>query len=145
MIRQASLEDLTEIISLERICFGEDAWSEQNFRDVLASGITKIFVYAIEAKIAAYAVLTVIFDEAHLDNIAVHPEYRRQGIARELIVYLLDILKDIRIKKITLEVRVSNTAAINLYKSLGFVIEGVRKKYYNDQEDAFIMWRYDQS
>lgn len=145
MIRQATKEDLEKIFILEQECFGDDAWSEQNFKEVLSSGISRIFVYTDGTEILAYAVLTVIFDEAHLDNIAVCPERRRQGIGRQLIIYMLDYLKHIGIKKITLEVRISNTAAINLYKSLGFVTEGVRKRYYNDQEDALIMWRYDQS
>jgi ribosomal-protein-alanine N-acetyltransferase len=142
MIRQATKEDISEIFKLEQECFGKDAWSEQNFKDVLSSGISGIFVYTDE-KIIAYAVLTVIFDEAHLDNIAVCLERRRQGIGKQLVIYILDYLKNIGIKKITLEVRTSNTAAINLYKSLGFVTEGVRKRYYSDQEDAYIMWRYE--
>ncbi|HEY8424361.1 MAG TPA: ribosomal protein S18-alanine N-acetyltransferase, partial [Clostridia bacterium] len=143
MIRQAIIEDLPEIYRLEKECFEQDAWTEQNFLGALESGLSKIFVYQADKKIVGYAVLTVVFDEAHLDNIAVSSRYRRQGIGRQLILYILRYLENIGINKITLEVRISNTAAINLYKSLGFVIEGVRKKYYEDLEDAYIMWRYD--
>lgn len=143
MIRQATLDDLTAVSQIEQDCFGADAWSRQNFLTVLYSDISKLFVYQIERKIIGYAVLTVIFDEAHLDNIAIDNKFRRQGLARELVLYILRYLENIGIHKITLEVRISNTAAINLYKSLGFVIEGVRKNYYSNQEDAYIMWRYD--
>jgi ribosomal-protein-alanine N-acetyltransferase len=143
MIRTATLEDISQICLIESECFGEDAWSRQNFLAVLANDISKLFVYEKDKEIIGYAVVTVIFDEAHLDNLAVSLENRKKGIGKQLVSYILRYLKDIEIHKITLEVRKSNTAAINLYKSLGFAIEGVRKNYYKNQEDAYIMWRYD--
>ena len=143
MIRTATLKDISQICQIENDCFGDDAWSGQNFLAVLASGISKLFVYEADQKIIGYAVVTVIFDEARLDNLAVSSRHRKKGIGKRLATYILQYLKNIGIHKVTLEVRKSNTSAINLYRSLGFVTEGVRKKYYKNQEDAYIMWRYD--
>ena len=142
MIRPAEYKDVAAIFRLEKECF-TDAWSEQNFLEVINSDISKMFVYESDSKILGYAVVTVIFDEAHLDNIAVDFKARGKGIGRQLTQFIIDFVNQKGIHKITLEVRLSNTTAINLYKSFEFVAEGVRKNYYMDNEDAYIMWRYD--
>ncbi len=142
MIRLAETKDIPAIFSLEKQCFS-DAWSEQNFFEVLSNGISTMLVYEKGNIILGYAVVTIIFDEAHLDNIAVDSKMRGSGIGKQLTQYIIDFVSQKGIHKITLEVRLSNTTAINLYKSFGFVAEGVRKNYYMDNEDAYIMWRYD--
>ena len=82
-----------------------------------------------------------IIDEAQIANLAIHPQYRRKGAARALLLNGLEECYKDKIKYLTLEVRVSNEAAIKLYESFGFKSLGVRKKYYqNNNEDALIMW-----
>ncbi len=95
-----------------------------------------------ENKVVGYAGITVIAGEANITNIATHPDNRRKGIGKILLSCLIDICIENNFLLITLEVRRSNIAAIALYKSLGFEIEGERKRYYSDNgEDALIMTR----
>ena len=80
-------------------------------------------------------------DEAHITNLAVHPEYRKKKIGERLIRFLLKLAVSRGIKRATLEVRPSNLAAQNLYKKFGFEVGGIKKGYYSDTgEDALIMW-----
>ena len=80
-------------------------------------------------------------DEGHITNVAVHSDYRGQKIGDKLIKALVKICKDNNIISMTLEVRVSNIVAQNLYKKYGFKLAGIRKEYYSDnKEDAMIMW-----
>ena len=92
-------------------------------------------------KIVGYLGLWKIIDEAHITNLAVHPDFRRKGVAKLLLFDALEQCYKEKIKYLTLEVRVSNEGAINLYENFGFKSLGVRKKYYqNNNEDALIMW-----
>ncbi|GHO91383.1 ribosomal-protein-alanine acetyltransferase [Reticulibacter mediterranei] len=93
------------------------------------------------AAIIGFAGLWLMVDEAHITTIAMHPNYRRQGLGEFLLVSLIDIAYDIGAKWVTLEVRVSNYTAQNLYRKYGFREAGLRHRYYSDnQEDALIMW-----
>ncbi len=90
--------------------------------------------------VLGYAGMTVIAGEANITNIATHPDHRRQGIGKVLLARLIEICKEHNFLLITLEVRRSNIAAIALYESLGFKLEGERRNYYSDNgEDALIM------
>jgi len=82
----------------------------------------------------------VIFDEGHITTLAVHPSYRRQGIGEQLLWHLFDETRRRGLVRLTLEVRVSNRAAQNLYQKYGFHVEGRRLRYYGDGEDALILW-----
>jgi ribosomal-protein-alanine N-acetyltransferase len=91
-------------------------------------------------QVVGVIVVWLVIDEAHIATIAVHPEYRRQGIARRLLSVALDEVQRREMVSATLEVRSSNTAAQNLYKDFGFDIVGLRPHYYRDNnEDALIM------
>jgi ribosomal-protein-alanine N-acetyltransferase len=93
------------------------------------------------ASIIGFAGLWLMVDEAHITTIAMHPEHRGQGLGEFMLMSLIDISYDIGAKWVTLEVRVSNYTAQNLYRKYGFRVEGVRHRYYSDnQEDALIMW-----
>ena len=82
-----------------------------------------------------------IIDEAHITNIAVLKEYRGKKIGEALLKEMINTCKDNKINSMTLEVRVSNLVAQNLYKKFGFKFSGIRKEYYSDnKEDAIIMW-----
>ncbi len=93
------------------------------------------------ASIVGFAGLWLMVDEAHITTIAMHPEHRRRGLGEFLLVNLIDIAYAIGAKWVTLEVRVSNYTAQNLYRKYGFREAGIRHRYYSDnQEDALIMW-----
>jgi ribosomal-protein-alanine N-acetyltransferase len=93
------------------------------------------------ASIIGFAGLWLMVDEAHITTIAMHPDYRRLGLGEFMLASLIDISYDIGAKWVTLEVRVSNYAAQNLYRKYGFREAGLRHRYYSDnQEDALIMW-----
>ena len=91
--------------------------------------------------IVAYIIFWLVADEVHLHNLAVKKEYRRQGLAFNLMEAMAEIAGKNEIKEQTLEVRKSNTEAIKLYEKCGFVVKGIRPLYYTDTyEDALIMW-----
>ena len=93
------------------------------------------------ASIMGFAGLWLMVDEAHITTIAMHPDYRRRGLGEFMLVNLIDIAYDIGARWVTLEVRVSNYTAQNLYRKYGFREAGLRHRYYSDnQEDALIMW-----
>ncbi|HZO73774.1 MAG TPA: ribosomal protein S18-alanine N-acetyltransferase [Ktedonobacteraceae bacterium] len=93
------------------------------------------------ASMIGFAGLWLMVDEAHITTIAIHPDYRRKGLGELLLLSLIDIAYTIGAKWVTLEVRVSNYTAQNLYRKYGFHESGVRHRYYSDnQEDALIMW-----
>jgi ribosomal-protein-alanine N-acetyltransferase len=93
------------------------------------------------ASIIGFSGLWLMMDEAHITTIAVHPHFRRLGLGEFLLVNLIDIAYSIHAKWVTLEVRVSNHNAQNLYRKYGFREAGLRHRYYSDnQEDALIMW-----
>lgn len=93
------------------------------------------------ASIIGFAGLWLMVDEAHITTIAMHPDYRRKGLGEFMLTNLIDIAYNISAKWVTLEVRVSNYNAQNLYRKYGFHEAGVRHRYYSDnQEDALIMW-----
>src|SRR5262249_26635486 len=93
------------------------------------------------AAIVGFAGLWLMVDEAHVTTIALHPEFRGRGLGELLLVNLIDISYNIGAKWVTLEVRVSNYIAQNLYRKYGFREAGLRHRYYSDnQEDALIMW-----
>jgi ribosomal-protein-alanine N-acetyltransferase len=90
---------------------------------------------------AGYAGLWLVIDEAHVTTIAVRPHFRGRGLGELMLVALTEIALDIHARWLTLEVRVSNTVAQELYRKYGFKPAGVRPKYYSDNhEDALIMW-----
>ncbi|MFL5661708.1 MAG: ribosomal protein S18-alanine N-acetyltransferase [Ktedonobacteraceae bacterium] len=93
------------------------------------------------ASIIGFSGLWLMVDEAHITTIAMHPNYRRLGLGEFMLVSLIDIAYAINAKWVTLEVRVSNYNAQNLYRKYGFREAGLRHRYYSDnQEDALIMW-----
>ena len=94
-----------------------------------------------QASIIGFAGLWLMVDEAHITTIAIHPDYRGKGLGELELVSLIDISNQIGAKWVTLEVRVSNYVAQNLYRKYGFREAGMRHRYYSDnQEDALIMW-----
>ena len=117
----------------------EDFWYETIREDSIS------IVGEIDGKIVAYACAWISFDEADVANIAVDENFRRRGIGTKLFAEIIRLVKLRGITALTLEVRVSNTAAITLYENFGLRSVGRRKGYYEDGEDALIMWNTDLS
>ena len=91
--------------------------------------------------ILGFAGLWLMVDEAHITTIAMHPDYQGKGLGELMLTSLIDIAYDIKAKWVTLEVRVTNYRAQNLYRKYGFHDAGMRHRYYSDNnEDALIMW-----
>ena len=131
---------LPQVAALERICFPADPWSEELFRAALDSPHTVLLAAEEEnGSVLGYAVLSAVLDEGNLDNIAVAPRCRRQGVADTLLSALTDFARG-RLSVLMLEVRASNLPAVTLYEKHGFVPVGRRKNYYNaPNEDAILM------
>ncbi len=118
-------------------------WSRESFERELSDNRIALYLVAEdEDGIIGYMGLWRVADEGHITNIAVAPGYRRMRIATNLMETMFDIAGEEGIHDYTLEVRVSNSAALALYAEQGFRSVGVRKNYYYDNgEDAYIMWR----
>ncbi len=100
----------------------------------------KYLVAVEDGKIVGYAGFETIVDEGHVINMAVADECRRQGVGRSLMERIIEESKSAKLKRLILEVRISNRAAIALYEKMGFQVIAKRKKYYEDNnEDAFVM------
>ena len=140
VIRFMRLKDVDAVAAIEQATFARP-WSRESFRQELTrNAVARYLVAEEEGKILGYAGAWVILDESHITNIAVQEEARGRGIGKRLTAELLQILSNIGACYDTLEVRVSNERAQNLYKSLGFVSVGKRKRYYEDNnEDAYLM------
>lgn len=133
-------DHLDEVAELERICF-PDPWSRNMLAEELDNALSA-FLVALddEGRVAGYAGLQVVLDEGTITNVAVRPEYRRQGVAHQLLQVFLNFAQGHRLAFLTLEVRASNYGAIALYGELGFRSVGRRKNYYeHPKEDALIM------
>lgn len=135
--------DLDRVAELERICF-RSPWSKNALAGELKNSIAHYLVGECEGKVIAYAGMWVLFDEAHVTNVAVDPDYRRAGIGRRLMLCMMRSARLYGASLMTLEVREGNHEAQALYAGLDFVNEGRRKGYYTDTgEDAFILWNHD--
>ncbi len=140
-IRLMQEDDINQVYEIEKLCF-TSPWSKNSFLDEIATNICARYMVAeYNGKICGYGGMWLIINEAHITNIAVHPEYRRAKIGSQLLTALMQHAYDeLGILRMTLEVRKSNHAAQSMYRKFGFLIAGERKKYYDDNEDASIMW-----
>lgn len=139
-----NIDDINSILKISLLSFPE-VWSRNSMeKEMLENKFARYLVAIADNMIVGYGGMWIIIDEAHITNIAVHPEYRSIGIGTTLLVGLLEASKKESVTGMTLEVRRSNMTAQSLYKKLGFVEEGFRKAYYSDnKEDAIIMWKRD--
>ncbi|HQJ36406.1 MAG TPA: ribosomal protein S18-alanine N-acetyltransferase [Clostridia bacterium] len=135
-----SLDDIDQVVEIENLSF-TSPWSRESFESELKNNLARYIVARVNGKVAAYGGMWIILDEAHITNIAVHPEFRERKIGEKLVKEMLRTAKENKAEHITLEVRASNDAARKLYEKLGFKDSGTRKGYYADTgEDAVIMW-----
>ena len=131
---------VAQVAELEKICFGTAAWSEKSIASELNNALSLWIVAVEDEKVLGYVGSQTVMGETDMMNVAVHPDYRKQGIATGLITELIGALKKRESHCLTLEVRASNEPAKNLYKMLDFEEIGIRKNYYrNPREDALIL------
>lgn len=142
IIENLNLTHIEEICDIEKRCFS-DAWSRQSFIDEIDNENSVFIVVKKEDKIVAYSGFWYIVDDAQIMNVAVDIAYKGMKISHILMKEMIQRAMDKNMATMSLEVRVSNEIAINLYKVYGFEIVGVRKQYYQDnKEDAYIMFKY---
>ncbi len=138
---QMQLDDLDEVLDIERLCF-RSPWTPDLFVNEFFNPRSKQRVarQKEEPHVLGYLIYWTVLDEAHLMNVAVSPDFRRQGIGEMLLRSMLEECRSSGHIHVTLEVRESNIEAISLYERFDFVAVGKRKNYYQaDNEDAILM------
>ena len=141
--RLAPMHDahLAQVMELEQLIY-PFPWTEGIFRDCLKAGYASWVVHDGPGALRGYALMTMAVGEAHVLNLAVDPQYRRQGLGRYLLLHLLQQARDAHCTLVLLEVRRSNKSAIRLYQGAGFRQIGTRRNYYPghaQREDAFVL------
>ncbi len=141
----ADAADLDAVVEVEQASY-MNPWTRQMFTWELENGAVSYLYVARtdQCLVAGYCCVWLVFDELHINNLAVRPENRRLGLGKELLVYIMTEGRQLGARRATLEVRRSNEAARRLYDRLGFRIAGTRPRYYSSPvEDALILWRDD--
>ncbi|BCJ87190.1 ribosomal protein S18-alanine N-acetyltransferase [Effusibacillus dendaii] len=139
--RKMQLSDIDRVMEIEHKSFPAP-WSRVAFEgELLRNHFAKYIVILLGGQIVGYSGMWIILDEAHITTIAVDPDFQGRKIGEHLLRQMMVLAVWNSAERMTLEVRVSNKVAQNLYQKMGFVNCGIRKKYYSDnQEDAIIMW-----
>lgn len=139
-VERMRLEDVPAVHKIESASF-PTPWPDYAFRQELQTNrMAHYLVVRVGRETVAYGGLWLMFDEAHITTFAVLPEWRRRGIGGRLMIGLIDVALDLKSRVMTLEVRMSNRPARDLYTHFGFKPVGVRPRYYSDNgEDALIM------
>jgi len=141
-VRRMTEGDLDEVVALQKIAFAHP-WTAQMLRRELEHDWSTVLVALLDGpeRVAGFIVYWLVHDEVHVLNVATHPEERRRGVARLLMLEAEAAGRARGAVLSTLEVRRSNAAAIALYESLGYRTAGERRRYYDDGEDAAVMTR----
>jgi ribosomal-protein-alanine N-acetyltransferase len=136
-------EDLDRVAELEAASFTSPWTREILAREVGNSDVARIYVLRHPgARVVAFCACWVLVDELHINTLAVEAGERRKGLATKLLRFVFQEAVVAGVRQATLEVRRSNDAALRLYERLGFVVKGVRPKYYSSpEEDGLILWR----
>ena len=138
-IAHMTAEYVPQVAALEKVCFS-DPWSGKSVASEVENPLSCWMVALDGETVAGYVGSQTVMDETDMMNVAVHPDSRRQGVARALILALIGELRKRGSRCLTLEVRTSNDPARALYESLGFAHVGTRRNYYqNPKEDALIL------
>ena len=145
ILRPMTLDDIPQVIAIEKKSF-PTPWSPYAFTCELADNQFAHYLVLAAAEnpstVLGYGGMWIIIDEAHITNIAIAPALRGQALGEFLINGMIALAREKNVARMTLEVRVSNEPAKNLYNRMGFVAAGIRRGYYTDtNEDAIIMWK----
>jgi [ribosomal protein S18]-alanine N-acetyltransferase len=139
----ASQADLDGVLHVEAESF-TNPWTREMYAWELQNrSVCHIYVVrTAECPVAAFCAFWLVFDEIHINNVAVLPLFRGQGMGTTLLQHVFMEARRLGATRATLEVRASNHAAVRLYERLGFYVAGTRKQYYSKPvEDALILWR----
>ena len=138
MICSARINQLEDILSIERISFTRP-WTRNQITKDLQNGFnSENWVYKLNGNVIGYIFVSKIEDQFHLNNIAVHPDFIGQKIGSSLIKHIIMRAKNRKVNIILLEVSINNITARKCYKSLGFIQVGIRKNYYSQGDDAIL-------
>lgn len=138
-------DPLDEVSALEAASF-TNPWSQDMLaRELSHSDVARVYILrGPDDRLLAFCACWVIFDELHINTVAVEPSSRRQGLATRLLHFVFAESVAAGVQRATLEVRRSNDAALRLYEGLGFVVHAVRPRYYtHPEEDGLILWHAD--
>lgn len=137
-----TIQDLDQVLEVEQSSFSTP-WSRFAFQTELNHNQYALYLVGKwQGKVVAYAGTWIVLDEAHITNVAVHPDWRGRGLSHQLLLSLLVAARERGAVRATLEVRAGNRVAQSLYLRHGFEFSGCRKGYYTDTgEDALIMWK----
>jgi ribosomal-protein-alanine N-acetyltransferase len=140
-IRIANSEDINDVVNIENTCF-TIPWSRDTIkREIEINDLATLIVAEENGEVLGYIGIWFILDEGDITKVSVLPGHRRKSIATKLMEAVINLAKSKKINSLTLEVSESNAAAISLYEKFGFEKLGTRKKYYDNGEDAIIMWK----
>ena len=140
VVEPMRLDDVADVHEIERLSF-RTPWPAYAFEQELRGNrLARYLVARSSERVVGFAGLWMMVDEAHITTFGVHPDWRRQGIGRQLLLNLSELSIGIGAQRMTLEVRESNVTAQALYRAFGFDIVGRRRTYYTDDgEDALVM------
>ena len=139
----ASDKDLNGVIEVEVESF-TNPWTRDMYSSELQnrSACHILIVRTEDCRVAGFCAFWLVFDEIHINNLALRPQFRTQGIGTALLHHVLAEARELGARRATLEVRASNDPAQRLYERLGFYVAGTRRNYYsNPVEDALMLWR----
>ena len=143
MIRPMKKGDIPAVHAIESLSF-RTPWSKMALRGELTNPVAHYLVAEEDGRILGYCGMWVVFDEAHVTNLAVHPNARGRGTGKVLLRSSMEKAAALGATAMTLEVRETNLAAQQLYAGFGFICQGSRKGYYTDTgEDAYLLWNRD--
>ena len=140
VVDRMRIDDVPAVHEIERLSF-RTPWPSYAFEQELRGNRLARYVVARAGDaVVGFAGLWLMVDDAHITTFSVHPDWRHQGIGRQLLLNLVELSKTIGARRMTLEVRASNDVAQALYRSFGFDVAGRRPRYYSDDgEDALVM------
>ena len=137
IIREMTRADIAAVYEIEKLSF-PSPWRLQDFQiEVEEHDYAITLVAEYSGEITGYLICHALYEQFHIINIAVSPDFRSKGIAKKMLHHIESLID--KEEYIVLEVRVSNTAAIRLYQKTGYLIYFKRKKFYPDGEDALVM------
>nr|WP_285847234.1 ribosomal protein S18-alanine N-acetyltransferase [Sporosarcina luteola] len=136
-----TLEDIPAVVEIEQEAFATP-WTQEVFEHEMTGNDYAHYIVAVsDDEVIGHCGMWVVLDESHITNVAVRTHMRGHGIGEALMRRAMELCKANEVRLMTLEVRVSNHTAQNLYRKLGFQDGGIRKNYYtDDHEDALVMW-----
>lgn len=140
-IRYAQSDDIHAIALIEKQCFSH-GWSENSLQSEISKQSSRLIVGVVNSAVVGYMSFGTVLDEGYINNVAVHRDFRKIGIATAMILRSISAGKDMGLSFLTLEVRTSNSAAIALYSKCGFLSVGARKNFYSSPDEDGLLMTY---